>query len=94
VLQAASAEGASLAGVGNEQAERCFAAAVDLARSQHAKVYELRAAMRLAQLRWERGHRDEARRILGDVIAWFTEGFETVDLRDAQRLLDSFASAS
>jgi adenylate cyclase len=94
VLQAASAEGASLAGVANEQAERCFAAAVDLARSQHAKVYELRAAMRLAQLRWDRGHRADARRILGDVLAWFTEGSETVDLRDARRLSEAFARES
>jgi len=52
------------------------------------------AAMRLAQLRWDRGHRADARRILGDVLAWFTEGSETVDLRDARRLSEAFARES
>jgi predicted ATPase len=69
------------------EAEACFRTAIDLARQRSEKLLELRAATGLARL-WQRhGRREEARRLLGDVYGWFTEGFDTADLRAAHRLL-------
>jgi len=70
-----------------EDAERCFRTAIDLARQRSEKSLELRAAMSLARLWQRQGKRDEARRLLTEVYGWFTEGFETADLRDARALL-------
>src|SRR5439155_2289068 len=67
-------------------AEACLRAAVDLARRRGGKSFELRATTSLGRLLAARGRRDEARRILEDVYGWFTEGFETRDLRDARAL--------
>ncbi len=62
--------------------------AIDTARSQQAKSLELRAATSLARLWAERGERTQARDLLTPVYAWFTEGFDTADLKDAKALLD------
>ena len=73
------------------EAETCFHHALDLARTQQAKSFELRAARSLARLWQSQGKRDEARQVLGDVYHWFTEGFDTLDLKDAKALLDVLA---
>jgi predicted ATPase len=70
------------------KAEACFNRALAVAREQQAKSFELRAAMRMARLWREQGKRDEAREILAPVYGWFTEGFDTLDLRQAKALLD------
>jgi predicted ATPase len=70
------------------KAEQCFRAAVDVARAQEARWWELRATMNLARLLNEQGRRDEARAMLADIYGWFTEGFDTADLKDAKALLD------
>ena len=70
------------------EAEACFLHALDIARHQEAKSFELRTATSLARLWQSQGKRDEARQLLGDVYGWFTEGFDTADLKDAKGLLD------
>jgi predicted ATPase len=70
------------------QAEDCFRQAIEIASRQSAKSYELRAATGLARLWCDQGRRAAARDLLGPVYAWFTEGFDTADLKDAQALLD------
>jgi predicted ATPase len=70
------------------QAETCFRQALVTARQQQAKSFELRAAMNLAQLLHQHGKHDEARELLAPVYGWFTEGFDTADLKDARLLLD------
>ena len=69
------------------EAETCLNNAVEIARRQHAKSLELRTAISLARLRQRQGMDGEARQLLNDVLSWFTEGFETIDLRDARALL-------
>jgi class 3 adenylate cyclase/tetratricopeptide (TPR) repeat protein len=71
-----------------EQAEACFRQAIEVARRQSAKSYELRATMSLARLLASQGKRDEARTMLAEIYNWFTEGFDTPDLKDAKALLD------
>lgn len=73
-------------------AEDCFRAAIDIARRQSAKSWELHATMSLARLRAKQGKRDEARAMLADIYAWFTEGFDTADLKDAKALLDELSA--
>ncbi|MGH8457705.1 MAG: hypothetical protein ACRESV_00025, partial [Nevskiales bacterium] len=71
-----------------QRAEACFRKALDVARSQQAKSLELRAATSLARL-WQKQNRIlEARDLLKPVYDWFTEGFDTPDLKDAKALLD------
>ena len=72
-------------------AEACFQRALDVARHQQAKSWELRAAMNLARLWQQQGKRDEARALLAEVYDWFTEGFDTADLQDAKALLEELA---
>jgi predicted ATPase len=69
-------------------AEMCFRRAIDIARKQQAKSWELRAATSLAGLWRDQGRRAEARDLLAPIYGWFTEGFDTVDLRAAKALLD------
>jgi predicted ATPase len=74
-----------------QRAEASFRRALEIARAQNAKSWELRAATSLARLWGERGRRTEARDLLAPVYAWFTEGFDTADLKDAKALLAELA---
>jgi predicted ATPase len=65
-----------------------FQSAIEIARRQSAKSYELRATTSLARLRAKQARRGEARDMLADIYNWFTEGFDTADLKDARALLD------
>jgi tetratricopeptide (TPR) repeat protein len=71
-----------------EDAERAFREALRVARTQQAKAYELRTAVSLARFWGEQGRRTAASEILAPVYGWFTEGFETADLKEAKKLLD------
>jgi predicted ATPase len=71
------------------QAETCLHQALDIARHQQAKSWELRAAVSLSRLWQRQGKRAEARRLLAEVYGWFTEGFDTADLQEARTLLDA-----
>ena len=73
-------------------AETQFEHAAATARQQGAKPWELRAAMRMARLWRDQGTRDEARELLASVYGWFTEGFDTRDLKEAKALLDELAA--
>jgi predicted ATPase len=73
------------------EAQDCFERAIAIARKQSAKSWELRSTMSLARLRARRGHREEARTMLADIYNWFTEGFDTADLKDAKALLDALS---
>jgi predicted ATPase len=74
------------------KAEAYFERALSVAREQQAKSWELRAAMSMARLRRDQGKRNEARELLAPVYGWFTEGFDTLDLREAKGLLDELAA--
>jgi predicted ATPase len=78
---------------GNDQtqASSSFERAIDIARQQKAKSLELRAATSLARLRVDEGRRAEAQDLLAPIYDWFTEGFDTADLKDAKALLDELA---
>jgi predicted ATPase len=71
--------------------EACFDRALAVARTQQAKSWELRAAMSMARLWRDQGKRDEARELLAPVYGWFSEGFDTLDLKQAKALLDELA---
>jgi predicted ATPase len=73
------------------EAETCFHHALEIARNQQAKSFELRAATSLARLWQQQGKRQEAHDLLAPVYHWFTEGFETADLQDAKALLEELA---
>jgi predicted ATPase len=70
------------------EAERCLRAAIDVARAQEAKWWELRATTSIARLLGRQSRSDEARAMLAEIYSWFTEGFDTADLKDAKALLD------
>jgi predicted ATPase len=72
-------------------AEECFRRSIDIARRQSAKSLELRATTSLARLLDKQGKKQEARQMLGEIYGWFTEGFDTADLRDAKALLDALS---
>jgi len=78
-------------GTPHVEAETCFQQALDVARRQEAKSLELRAVMSLSRLWAQQGKRKEARARLAEVYAWFTEGFDTADLREAKTLLEELA---
>jgi predicted ATPase len=73
------------------EAEACFQRALAVAREQSARMWELRAAMSLARLWANQGRRAEAHDLLAPVYGWFTEGFDTADLKDAKGLLDELS---
>jgi predicted ATPase len=70
------------------KAQTYFERALSVAREQQAKSWELRAAMSMARLWRDQGKREEARDLLAPVYGWFTEGFDTRDLKEAKALLD------
>jgi predicted ATPase len=74
------------------KAEAYFERALAVARAQQARSWELRAAMSIARLWRDQGKRDAARDLLAPVYGWFTEGFDTLDLREAKALLDELSS--
>jgi class 3 adenylate cyclase/predicted ATPase len=77
-----------------EQADASFRQALDVARLQQAKSWELRAATSLSRLWQSQGKRKQAADLLAPILGWFTEGFDTADLRDAKTLLDELSAAS
>jgi predicted ATPase len=74
------------------KAEAYFERALRVARAQQAKSWELRGAMSMARLRRDQGKRDAARGVLTPIYGWFTEGFDTRDLKEAKGLLGTLAS--
>ena len=74
------------------EAEKCFRNAIAIAQRALAKGLELPPTSSLARLLAKQGKREEARAMLEDIYNWFTEGFDTADLRDAKALLDELAS--
>jgi predicted ATPase len=78
----------SLQGVLPDDMEAHFERALAMARGQNAKAFELRAAVSLARLRRDQGRRAEAHDLLAPIYDWFTEGFDTQDLKEAKALLD------
>jgi predicted ATPase len=73
------------------EAEACFLKAIETARHQGAKLFELRAVMSLGHLRMRQGRQAEARSELAEIYGWFTEGFDTKDLQEARALLEILA---
>jgi predicted ATPase len=81
-------------GSNNEsKAEQCFREAIEIARRQSAKSGELGATMSLARLLAKQGKRDEARTMLTEIYNWFTEGFDTADLKEAKALLQGLSES-
>jgi predicted ATPase len=80
-----------LQGASASEAAGHFNRALTIARAQQAKSFELRAATSLARLWGEQGRRAEAHDLIAPIYAWFTEGLDTADLKDAKRLLDELA---
>jgi predicted ATPase len=86
-------KGELLLGAENQaEAETCFHQAFKIARNQQAKSLELRISVSLSRLWRDQGKRDEARELLAPVYGWFTEGFDTRDLKEAKALLDELAA--
>jgi len=77
----------SLGGAKDDGAKSAFTQAIAEARHQGSRFYELRAAMSLARLCRDQGRAAEARNLLAPVYGWFTEGFDTSDLKEAKALL-------
>jgi predicted ATPase len=70
------------------EAQSCFQRAVEIARKQSAKSWELRTTTSLARLLAQQGRHGEARAMLAEIYGWFTEGFDTADLKVAMALLE------
>jgi len=77
----------------SEAAEEQYCKALNIAQEQEAKLWELRAAASLARLRRDQGRHAEARGLLASAYGWFSEGFDTPDLKEAQALRDELESA-
>jgi predicted ATPase len=73
------------------EAQSCFQRAIEIAHKQNAKSWELRATTSLARLLSQQGYRERARTLLAEIYGWFTEGFDTADLKDAKALLDELS---
>ncbi|MBI3327718.1 MAG: hypothetical protein HYZ81_13585, partial [Nitrospinae bacterium] len=89
LLLGAGGQGSGVGAQQLAQAEEWFRQALGVARRQQAKSLELRAAMSLSRLWWRQGKRADARDLLAPLYSWFTEGFATADLREAQALLQA-----
>ncbi len=92
-LRLSEAEGTARASVGEDGAspEECFLKAIEVARRQSAKSLELRASVSLGRLWQRQGKKAEARRMLAEIYGWFTEGFDTTDLKEAKALLEELS---
>jgi predicted ATPase len=75
-----------------EEAESCFLKAIEIAHRQRAKSLELRASTSLSRLWQQRGKKQQARRLLAEIYGWFTEGFDTSDLKEAKALLEALGA--
>ena len=75
-----------------EKAEKHFERALSVAHQQQQKSYELRAAQSMARLWRDHGKPQQARELLAPVYGWFTEGFDTLDLKEAKALLEELAA--
>ena len=73
------------------EAETCFHQAISIAQNQSAKSWELRSVTSLSRLWQSQGKRAEAQQLLSEIYGWFTEGFDTADLKDAKALLEELA---
>jgi predicted ATPase len=73
------------------EAETCFHKAIEVARWQSAKSLELRTVMNLSRLWQRQGKKEEARKMLAEIYGWFTEGFQTADLKQAKALLEELS---
>jgi tetratricopeptide (TPR) repeat protein len=73
------------------EARSCFERAIGIARKQSAKSWELRATTSLARLLAKQGQTDDARTMLAEIYNWFTEGFDTKDLQEAEQLLNGLS---
>jgi predicted ATPase len=71
-----------------QETATCFQQAIEIARRQRAKSLELRAVISLSRLWQQQGKAAAAHKMLADIYGWFTEGFETADLKEAKALLD------
>lgn len=80
-----------LKGADEAEVESCYHQALDIAQQQAAKTYELRVVMSLSRLWQKQGKTKEARTMLSEIYNWFTEGFDTVDLKEAKALLESLS---
>jgi tetratricopeptide (TPR) repeat protein len=76
----------------NDEATHAFRSAIEIAQAQQAKAWELRATTSLARLLADQGRRQEAHALLAPIYGWFTEGFDTTDLREAKALLATLSS--
>ena len=74
------------------EAEQCFRTAIEIAQQRSFKWWELRATTGLARLLRDTNRHDEARAMLAEIYNWFTEGFDTTDLKEAKALLDELKS--
>jgi len=75
-----------------ESPEGCFLTAIEIARRQEGKSLELRATVSLARLWQQQGKKGQARHMLADIYGFFTEGFDTIDLQQAQALLQELSA--
>jgi len=73
------------------EAETCFHKAIGITQNQSAKSLELRAVMSLSRLWEQQSKKEEARRMLAEIYGWFTEGFDTADLKEAKELLEELS---
>src|SRR5262245_45655866 len=73
--------------------EECFRQAIEIARCRQARSLELRATLHLSRLWQQQDKRDNALQLLAEALSWFTEGFATPDLQEAQELLEALTGA-
>jgi class 3 adenylate cyclase/predicted ATPase len=90
-LKISSPQPPTLSPQAKAEAEACFLKALEVARKQQAKSLELRAVMSLSRLWQQQGQTAEARRMLGEIYGWFTEGVDTKDLHEAKALLEQLS---
>ena len=86
------AQSAAASAAADPQAESCFQQAIEVARRQQARSWELRATTSLARLWRKQGRVDEARQMLAEIYDWFSEGFDSADLIEARTLLEELSA--